>query len=228
MIRLSGPLLKRLAIAFLTPIPLGYKFGHIRSAMCGRPVESLGHPVPWYTYPATQFLASKDFASKTVLEWGAGHSTLWWARRARSVTSFEADADWAAWLRTRVPPNVVIRRVAEDTSGADEFLSLQQFDLIVIDGLDRYQCAVKSRGHLREGGALLLDDSEGHWGHDGDYPIIRLFSSGGYQRIDFYGHAPGVFKPRCTSIFFQHRCFLFEGSTPPLRYDGRFNGHASA
>jgi hypothetical protein len=33
--------------------------------------------------------------------------------------------------------------------------------------------------------------------------------------VDFYGYAPGIVQPHCTSIFFKTFCFLFGDTNPP-------------
>jgi hypothetical protein len=65
----------------------------------------------------------------------------------------------------------------------------------------------------------MLDNSEGYWGGDEQksYPIVELFQRAGFMRVDFYGFAPGVIKPHCTSIFFKDRARIFENLKPPVR-----------
>jgi hypothetical protein len=103
--------------------------------------------------------------------------------------------------------------VPVDLAGSDVLLNGQQFDVLVVDGLDRYQCAIRSLTHLKPGGAVLLDDSNGYWGpREGQYPILELFRIHGFQRIDFFGYAPGVILPRGTSLFFKEGTFLLSGA----------------
>jgi hypothetical protein len=82
----------------------------------------------------------------------------------------------------------------------------------VIDGFDRFKCAVRSLDHLKPGGAILLDNSDGYWGERGQYPILDLFRDNAFQRIDFFGFAPGVIRPHCTSLFFRGQSFLLAGT----------------
>ena len=205
--------------AVLTPVSFSLRTGHFRSALRSRAVDAAGAPLPWYTYPAIDFLAHQDVTGRRVLEWGAGHSTLWWAGRAVSIVAFESDPEWFAWIR-RAAPQAAIHHVPDDLTGVDEHLGGARFDLIIVDGLDRYRCAVRSVGLLADGGAILLDDSEGYWGRDGEYPILDLMRAQGFQRVDFYGFAPGVYWPHCTSLFFRDRCFLLTGARPPERLWG--------
>ena len=56
-----------------------------------RAVDKKGDPIPWYTYPAIDFLLLRDYRDKNILEFGSGQSTLWWAARAKFVLSLEED-----------------------------------------------------------------------------------------------------------------------------------------
>jgi hypothetical protein len=49
---------------------LWFDYAHLRSAVKGQPVNARGEPVPWYTYPAIDYLRQLDFSDKTVFEYG--------------------------------------------------------------------------------------------------------------------------------------------------------------
>ena len=53
-----------------------------------------GNPIPWYTYPAIEYLAQFDYSDKKIFEYGCGNSSLFWAARAESVTSIEDNPEW--------------------------------------------------------------------------------------------------------------------------------------
>ena len=42
-----------------------------------------GNPLPWYTYPAIEYLRQFDYKDKKVFEFGCGFSSLFWALRAQ-------------------------------------------------------------------------------------------------------------------------------------------------
>lgn len=54
------------AIATLSPVKFARDTGHFRSALRGNPVSKDGGPVPWYTYPAVDFVAQLDFSRPCV------------------------------------------------------------------------------------------------------------------------------------------------------------------
>src|SRR5204862_931313 len=98
-------LLRNLAAAFLTPVLFSKRTGHFRSSLRARSVDRNGNPIPWYTYPAVDFLAGKDFNGKRILEFGAGHSTLWWMNRAAEVVGIEGSEAWVRILQTQINTN---------------------------------------------------------------------------------------------------------------------------
>jgi hypothetical protein len=207
---------RRLGTAIAWPALASYTSGHFRSALQARAVNAHGRPIPWYTYPATAALAGADYRERRVLEWGGGQSTLWWAARAEQVVTFEADLAWYSELRTRRPENVVLRYLPGGQPSPDLLDPDERFDIVVVDGCNRFACARWSIDRLSPNGALILDNAEGYWGPEpGRYPILELLRDQGFQRVDFFGYAPGVTRPHCTSIFFRTACFLFSGQRPP-------------
>lgn len=174
-----------------------------------------GEPLPWYTYPAIQFLLSKHYTNKRVLEWGAGQSTRFWAKRAQEVVAFEDREDWCRWLESFKFTTVRIHRLNREPYAVENILDTQLFDVIVIDGLNRWSCAERSLNLLSEDGAIILDDSERNPGPRPGYGCVDLFRDAGFSRVDFIGYSPGNTVQKCTSLFFQERCFLFRGAGSP-------------
>jgi hypothetical protein len=119
-----------------------------------RSLDRHGQAVPWYTYPAVDFLGRKDFSSKRVLEFGGAQSTRWWAARAREVVTVEEDAAWCSLLRTDLPSNVSLHHIPLDTRTRDVSAirallgALGKFDVIVIDGHLRPECGALAFKHL--------------------------------------------------------------------------------
>jgi hypothetical protein len=203
----------------LTPVRFSLRTGHFRSSLAAKAIDSRGRPLPWYTYPAIDFLGAKDFAEKTVLEFGAGHSTLWWSQRAKHVVSFESDQGWLRQIESRDPRNAHLYFVPDDLSGIEDLISGERFDLVVIDGHDRGKAARRALELVESDGGILLDDSEGYWGGEAaqTYPVLELFRSLGFLRVDFYGFAPGVSSPHCTSLFCRAESFLLRGDEDVVR-----------
>jgi hypothetical protein len=211
---MSRPL-RRVGTALLTPIIFGWRTGHFRSSLKMRALSRRGEPLPWYTYPCIDFLRCRSYENRTVLEFGAGQSTLWWARRARAVVSFEGDDAWLGELRTAAPPNVELHPAPMETPAAcvaeiDRILAAhptRRFDVVVIDGLWRSELIGTAARVVSDDGIILCDDAEGYGFHE-------AFRNLRFQRVDFFGFAPGVMRQHCTSIYFRPGSFVFDRRFP--------------
>lgn len=123
--------------------------------------------LPWWNVAATREIAnflSMRSAAK-VLEYGAGASTMWLAKRCESIVSVEHDKRWLDTFKrqTAGQPNVkLLYRPIED--GRDAYVRAirefdEQFDLIVIDGRHRSACLKEAESRLKRNGVIVFDDS---------------------------------------------------------------------
>jgi hypothetical protein len=176
--------------------------GWFESVKQQRPVDRKKNPLPWYTYPAIAYLAARDFSGLSVFEFGSGGSTLWWAARARQVTAVEHHPAWVEEMRPQLPENVTYIhrelvyggdycRTAADQGGP--------FDVIVVDGRDRVNCALHSLETLSERGVIIWDNSE----RSRYEPGYRHLAQAGFRRVDFEGHGPINATSWMTSIFYR-------------------------
>jgi len=100
----------------------------------------------------------------------------------------------------------------------DYFGNKQQlFDVVVVDGGDRYLCAESAAQVVASDGLIVVDDSEGFWGEEGTYPIIDLLHGLGFGRVDYYGFRPCGWHLGCTSLFFRAGTKVFQHLPPPRR-----------
>jgi len=204
-----------LANGIIAPVRFSLATGHWKSSIALSARAADGTPLPWYTYPAIDFLAQRDFHSCHILEFGGGQSTLWWSARARSVLTIEEDADWFARLRSEVGPNVSLHhipvdRVTRTIQPVKDLIAtspIQKFDIIVVDGHLRQEVTGLAFDCLAPLGAIILDNAEGY----GFYAETKERLC---RRIDFFGFAPGVTRRHCTSIVFVDDCFLFRADIP--------------
>lgn len=196
--------------AFWTPILFSYRTGHFLSSFKMAAVSKKGQPLPWYTYPSIDFLTYRAYEDKIVLEFGGGQSTLWWAKRARHVVTLEGDEQWYEKIKHWMPENVSLYYVsmkspADCICQVKEILAAEpygSYDVIIIDGLYRYEMIEIADGQLAETGLIICDNAEGYGFYDG-------FREREFSRVDFFGNAPGVILPHCTSIYFKPFSFAF-------------------
>ncbi|HAJ60075.1 MAG TPA: hypothetical protein DCP31_13100, partial [Cyanobacteria bacterium UBA8543] len=82
-----------------------FEYGHFLSCEQQMCVDKSGNPIPWYTYPAIEYLNQLDFTDKKIYEYGSGNSSLFWAKRAKYVTSVENNQDWYSLIKNKQEKN---------------------------------------------------------------------------------------------------------------------------
>jgi hypothetical protein len=179
-----------------------YTTGWLRSYRTGRPVTMSGSPLPWYTYPAIAFLAERVQPGTRVFEYGAGNSTLWWLSRGCEVVACEHDPDWfEAVQRQTQGAAVQVFRQENDQSYATEAAANGLFDVVVIDGLDRVECAKACVSALNDTGVVIFDNTDRQEYREG----FECLRNAGFRRLDLDGLAAlNTFASR-TSIFYRTR-----------------------
>lgn len=173
--------LRSLASAFKT------KYGYLNSIKTRLPVDAKGEPLPWFTYPAIEFLDSLDLRDAFIFEWGSGNSSAYFASKCHEIESIESDPDWHKYQLAMIAKNQYLRLISE---GNYEYASAinsgnhKEYDLIVIDGKQRPLCARYALNKLKLGGIIILDNSD--W-----YPkLCKNFRAHGLLQLDFHGHGP--------------------------------------
>jgi predicted O-methyltransferase YrrM len=125
---------------------------------------------PWIVPAAIGWLGRRIRPDWSILELGAGRSTVWFAQRAGRVLSFEDNGFWVERTRERLDElglgNVELRELAvEQLPEAIAELPEAAFDLVVVDFLEaptvtRIDALKTAMKRVRPGGYLLLDDSD--------------------------------------------------------------------
>lgn len=179
------------------------EYGHQDSVSLSKSVDADLNPIPWYTYPAIEYLKQFDFSAKNIFEYGSGNSSIFWAKLANSVTSVEIDERWYENINSIKSDNLNIRlRVTRDSY----INSIQEsdviYDLIIVDGIYRYECVRMSIQYLAIDGLLILDNSE-------RYPkLCEEIRKHDLLQVDFFGLGPINYYTWTTSIFFRRECRL--------------------
>lgn len=63
---------------------LGFEYGQLRTMEKWECVDKDGNSIPWFTYPAIEYLSHLDLSGCSVFEYGSGFSTLFWLQRVKS------------------------------------------------------------------------------------------------------------------------------------------------
>ena len=174
--------------------------GGYESYECKLPVDKYKRPLPWYTYPAIEFLQQYDFSNCDVFEFGSGNSSKFWSVRAHTVRSVECDPHWYEHgIQEYTSIQTLILRTEKDEYVNAIHHHDSSYDVIVIDGKYRYNCAVEALKRIRIGGIVILDNTD--W-----FPnTAKLLRDDGFTQVDFIGAGPINSYAWCTSIFFRKK-----------------------
>jgi precorrin-6B methylase 2 len=139
--------------------------------------------LPWFSYAAIDFLDGFLKPNMIVCEYGSGGSTMFFARRTKSVFSIEDNLQWfniiSDQLRAKSINNVTMKLCPWDFKNPagfenSEYLNAipdERFDVIVVDGSEEWTrirpiCFEKAQTRIKKNGIIVVDDS---W----RYPEIR-------------------------------------------------------
>lgn len=199
--------LRAAGTAVLGPIRWGQRTGYFKSALAGKALTAAGEPAPWYCLGAVDFLETLDFSRASVLEFGSGQSTLWWATKAAEVVAIEESAEWFDYVERSLAdvPNATVHLATDLRQHAALPREWNRtFDVVVVDGGDRVPCVETAIGVVAPDGLVILDNSEGSWSAiPGQFPMLDALDRNGWARIDFNGYAAGVLSTSVTSLFFK-------------------------
>lgn len=179
------------------------------------PVAADGTPIPWYTYPAVEFFGQLDARGLRIFEFGCGHSSLFWAHKGADVFAVEHDRAWfekMSAMSARLK-QLVLRESIEEYVRAIADVG-GEFDIVIIDGVWRNQCAQAALPHLREGGCVILDNSD--WYTD----VAESLRKRGFLQVDFSGFGPINSYCWTTSLLLQTTSVLNSRLTHPRPVGG--------
>jgi len=159
---------------------------------------------PWISYEAIEILKNILRRESQVLEFGSGMSTAWYAERSGFVCAVEDFHPWYAKVS-----NMLINKglanvnyqFAKDKSEYTTFMSedVILFDLIVIDGSYRSDCASAALKKINPGGIIYLDNSDKDSGPQGGdmrkaEEILLKFAASVNAEVDYFvDFAPAQF-----------------------------------
>lgn len=178
-------------------------YGHNISKGANQSINIFREPIPWFSYPAIDFISQFDLSNKTVFEWGSGNSSIFFAKRCKKVTSVEHDKNWYNISKNKLleNQNLIFSELAEYHNAIHT--TNEKFDIIIIDGQRRFDCARESIRRLNEGGIIIIDNSD--WFYISCNYIKKKLD---LIQIDFCGFSPINEYVVSTSIFFSRNSNL--------------------
>lgn len=153
------------------------------------------HPdQPWLTPHACKLLTELVQSKDAVLEFGSGRSTVWFSQKAKEVTSIEHNKEWfdrvGSDIREKNLENTrVIFTENNDsfTKNVSESICNSTFDVILVDGIRRDECAMLALEKVRSGGLIIIDDSHRYLPSTSSSPCALR---PGHENLDFNSHWP--------------------------------------
>jgi len=193
-----------LLVLWIHPKSFLVKVGWYESFRKNRPIDKNGAPIPWFTYPTLYFLDNKLDGIFRLFEYGSGYSTLWFSRKVKEVVSVENDAIWKESLSKSLTSNVELVYKKNPEDFINEIKNRGQFDIVVIDGIERVKCCFACLDNLNPDGIIIWDDSERE-----DFKEAWLYlNSLGFREITFSGLKPALFIISQTSILYRQHNIL--------------------
>lgn len=136
---------------------------------------------------------------------------MWLTDRGVTLTVVEHHPDWVKLLREALPDSVELLAVPKADEGTirsgvesgyfDDYVAVVDrypdatFDLVIVDGRARVNCAIRALPKVKPGGMLLLDDS--------DRPRYRRAHDAlsGWSQTSIRGLKAGQMWPGTTSVW---------------------------
>lgn len=156
------------------------------------------------TYPAIDFLKNRIGKGMSIFEYGCGESTLWWSTRVKEVISVEHDKVWYKNIAEKISENVNLLQIDLEYGGSysgkiSEYRDC--FDIIVIDGRDRVNCARNCLGALKADGVIVFDNSD----REEYKPGYNYLFDNGFRKIGFSGFSPMINIKSETGVFYREK-----------------------
>lgn len=181
---------------------LSFDFAHLKTIKGGCVDKNDGF-IPWYTYPAIEYIKQFDFSDKTVFEFGSGNSTLFWANRCLRAISIEDNSEWFDKMKPVLSKNVDYRFFREKSEYVKSISECPgEFDIIIIDGNHRYECAIEALKKLKDDGIIILDNSDWH------QKTAELLRDADLIEVDMSGFGPINGYTWTTSFFLSRQVKL--------------------
>ena len=169
-------------------------FGFLESAKNEMPVNGDGETMPMYTYPCYEYLNSMDWEGADVFEYGTGFSTIWWKNHGANIYGVEHNKNWYEKINGKELGYITLENSIHNYPHSINIFD-KQFDVIVIDGLVRYQCVPPALKNLKSGGIIIFDNSDWHSN------TKELLDTKDLIPIHFHGFKPTHVDSQTTSVY---------------------------
>lgn len=200
---------------------LALDHAQFKSIKQGLPINSDDNEIPWYTYPAIEYLTQLDFSQKSIFEFGSGNSSIFWAKRSKNIISVEHDKNWYKTIAKKKLNNqeILLLEKKDDYINALKKID-KKFDIIIIDAKYRYECVKHVVEYLEDDGFIILDNSD--W-----YPeAAEILRNKNLIQVDFAGFGPTNGYAWVTTLLLSRKCNLIPLNKQPRHCVGGIKQYA--
>lgn len=165
-------------------------------------------PQPWLSCGANMILVDRLKSDFSIYEFGSGNSTLYFAQKVNEVVSVEHDDTWFQKIKSSMPANVNLVYKKLDSGQYETHIKdyKEHFDIVIVDGRKRVDCARNSVESLKPDGVLIFDDFDREKYHSAK----GFFNDNGYKCLEFWGMSAGSTRLKSTAIFYkENNCLGF-------------------
>ena len=150
--------------------------------------------MPMYTYPCYEYLNSIDWTNANVFEYGTGFSSVWWKNKGAKLFGVESNLNWYNKINGKEIGKIILENNPEKYPQSINSFDIK-FDVIVIDGIARYNCIEWGLTKLNSGGIIIYDNSDWHKNSK------ELLDTKDLIPIHFHGFKPTHLDSQTTSIY---------------------------
>ena len=181
--------------------------GWFHSRFTFQSIDAQKKPIPWLTYAAIHFIESRLNQSMDVYEFGSGNSTLWFANKVNKIISVEHDSDYFKFIQPKfknIKNTELVFAKLEDNYTSHILETNTKFDVVIVDGRKRVECAKNAIKALKDNGIIIWDDTARNKYSEG----CAYLHQQGFKSIDFNSLKPISTLQSQTSIFYKSdNCF---------------------
>ena len=165
--------------------------------------------LPWLGFRAINHLRKLVKPNWSMLEFGSGMSTVWFARRCGVLVSVETDRAWFDSVRTILTQknihNVDYRLRAHSEHEAVSDYQDSTFDLVLVDGYERDRVMKTAISKVKRGGYIYLDNSDVPYREHRTAKALLMEAAGAESEIrifnDLYPTQFGVNEGMLARVF---------------------------
>jgi protein-L-isoaspartate O-methyltransferase len=170
-----------------------YEMGYTKSYHNQTPMDKNGEFLPWMNYAIIDFLNKRLTKNMTFFEYGSGYSSIYYSKKVKDVTSIEYDIEWKNKVQNLFKKynldNVKVHFQAINENYPKTIKTInpeKKYDIVLVDGRMRVECAIEAISSLSENGVLILDDSS----RDKYQEIFSFYNKNNFKHITFSGIKP--------------------------------------